>query len=253
MAKPQNFVIITQPRSGSYFFQSLLDSAEDVVCHGEIFKASRIEVRAWHKRQLSLDPSDITRRNKNPCAFVMELRHLNPHKIFGFKAFWPHLLPHDDIIKRIINNAEWKKVFLIRDPLETYASLLRARKTKVWTSIAPSSTHASECANNIKVEFDVRSFEEHIEVHKRFLDRRDALANKQPVSCYNINYADVMSPEKQSEVLDFLGSATKASSLTSTYKKQYAGTLRNAFENWGELQSYLANKDAQELISHHRE
>jgi len=38
------FVITTQPRSGSYHFKSLLDSAEDIVCQGEIFKESAVEV-----------------------------------------------------------------------------------------------------------------------------------------------------------------------------------------------------------------
>src|SRR5689334_23148932 len=119
---PAKFIVYAYPRTGSYHLTSLLDSCADVVCHGEIFKKETVELREWHKHHLSVNtPAE---RDRRPLAFIAELRALNPRMHFGFKLFQSHIrrVPRLDILTR---DDRWKIIVLQRDPLETYASILR--------------------------------------------------------------------------------------------------------------------------------
>jgi len=242
-----NFIIITQPRSGSYFFQSLLNSADDVVCHGEIFKKDNVELNGWHGKRLGIGPKDFALRDAYPYSFVMHLRNLNPYKNVGFKAFWPHLLTRKPLVERIVNNKKWKKIFLIRNPLETYASLLRAKQTKKWTQRNVEG-HAN-VNDRVKVFFDPASFEEHLNEYVVFLDRNKQILLSQPNSSFVLNYKNATTIHGQDSVLDFIGSSTSASKLKSDYYKQYSGTLEEAFENWGDLMAFLKFKGCEGLES----
>src|SRR5690554_3673920 len=124
------FIIFAYPRTGSYALTSLLDSADDIVCHGEIFKKGQIELRPWHRSRLS--DISVERRDQEPLEYIERLSKLNPKKIFGFKIFQEHLtrINQQDYL---LQSEDWKKIALIRDPIEVYASLLRAYETNIWT------------------------------------------------------------------------------------------------------------------------
>ena len=242
METKNKFVIITQPRSGSYYFNSLLDSAEDIVCHGEIFKKDRVEISAWHCKQLGFETNGVAQRDAMPFAFVNRLRGLNPKKIFGFKAFWPHLTPHKPLINKIILNPEWKKIFLVRNPLQTYASLQRARKTNKWVAINPPNGDKQHQERRVTVRFDPASFEKHLGEYRRLLDKNQEIITSQADSCFEIGYKAMLTQDKQGEILAFLGSAASPGQLASDYQKQYHGALIDAFENADELLAYLGQQ-----------
>src|SRR5262245_39883207 len=84
---PPKFVIVTLPRSGSYNLVSLLNSAPDIVCHGEIFKRDAVEVRPLHLEKMGFKTEDVAERDAKPGAFLQRLRGLNARKIVGFKMF----------------------------------------------------------------------------------------------------------------------------------------------------------------------
>ena len=53
-AQPPKFVIVTLPRSGSYNLVSLLNSAPDIICHGEVFKRDVVELRPLHLEKMGM-------------------------------------------------------------------------------------------------------------------------------------------------------------------------------------------------------
>lgn len=245
-----NFVIITQPRSGSYHFKSLLDSAEDIVCQGEIFKKGAIEIDCCLAETLGLKKGNMTERDKAPFAFVNQLRKLCANgKIFGFKAFWPHLEPHKPLMNKLIQDTEWKKIFLVRNPLQTYASLLRAKKTHIWVLKEGKSRKDSISEEPVTVHFDQASFEKHWANYQRVVNKNHNLMETQTSSCLEIGYSDVSNPERLDAVLGFLGSTANPTRLTSEYQKQYHGPLLDSFDNPDELLAYLAKQGLQEMAT----
>ncbi len=244
------FVIITQPRSGSYYFKSLLDSAEDIVCQGEIFKQGVIEIDGYSSAKLGLKKGDITVRDSKPFAFVEHLRSLcTADKIFGFKAFWQHLTPHKPLINKIILNPEWQKIFLVRNPLQTYASLLRAKKTQVWVQKLGKPGQALASQGLVTVHFDQPSFEKHWAEYQRVCNKNHKLMAAQAGSCFEIGYGEMTDPARLDAVLAFLGSTANARQLTSEYQKQYPGALLEGFDNPDELLDYLAKQGLLEMVT----
>jgi len=251
MIGKSNFIIITQPRSGSYFLQSLLDSADDIVCHGEIFKKERVEIGKWHSKRLRIEEQDIAKRDSDAYGFVMGLRNLNPRKIFGFKAFWPHIIPHKILIKNIVNNSEWKKIFLYRNPLETYASLLRAKETQQWVQKISARKEARGKAEFVRVKFEEASFIRHLREFNAFLNKNSRIISTQPECCFPVPYHEVLQQERQADILRFLGSSAPVGTLQSAYKKQFEGGLNEAFINKGDVLAFL-RKQGTEAMLHDR-
>ena len=56
---PANFLVVTLPRSGSYNLVSLLNSAPDIVCHGEVFKRDVVELAEGPLAKLGMNPMAI--------------------------------------------------------------------------------------------------------------------------------------------------------------------------------------------------
>ena len=121
-----DFVVFCEARTGSYNLVSRLDSCADVVCHEEIFKEDRIEVSDFHARRLK--NRKLEERNRRPAELIEELRRMNPFKSFGFKLMASHLSWAPGVMDYVLA-PDTRRIVLYREPLEVYASILRARKT----------------------------------------------------------------------------------------------------------------------------
>lgn len=213
---------------------SLLDSCNDIVCHGEIFKPGRIELRSWHKKHVDCQsPQD---RDAQPLAFVQRLRSLNPYKHFGFKVFPGHIerVPQ---LTSILHGPAWKIVLLYRDPIATYASLLRAQQTNIWT-FRPGRKSVDREALDIPVTYTEDSLREFSNSYNRFLNRSREIGEKNP-NTFVIRYEQINDATVLASLLSFLGSQHRGA-LSSDYRKQFDGSLPDGFTNWHTLQDRLA-------------
>jgi LPS sulfotransferase NodH len=255
-----NFVIVAQPRSGSYHLCSLLDSASDVICHGEVFKKERIEISPWHanrlgvgksllgpaKSSLGIGESSISKRDADPLDFLHKLRGLDPDKIFGFKAFPTHLTQRKELHSNVLMSPHWRKVFLLRNPLERYASILRAKATKVW-ALQSNGRKIKNTTLEMPVIFEKDSFEKHMETHDWFHRMRDSVEGTGPNICIDIFYDELNDRRKISELLSFICSSHSPENLTSRYRKQFNIPFAQGFANWVEFKAYLRESG----LSHH--
>lgn len=229
-----DFVVFCDARTGSYNLTSLLNSADDVICHGEVFKKGQIEVSDFHRRKLG--QRSIAARNHNAAAFIAELRRINPFKHFGYKMFASHLIWAPGAVEYLTAKST-KRVILYRPGLEVYASGLRARATGVWTN--RSDREVAGKALDTRVEFTPESLETFCFHYNRYVSMCRMLAAL-PDS-FVIHYEQTNDPEVLDAVLRFLGSKARASELTSSYRKQYKGTLADGFSNWDELRSTIGS------------
>lgn len=230
------FIILAYPRTGSYTLTSLLDSCHDVSCYGEVFKADRIELKKFRQKKHPVKTAE--ERDSDPLKFVALLARQTPRKIFGFKVFTPHLrrLP---ALERSIRDGDWKRIILYRDPVEIYASTLRAEQTSVWTHKANRKT--TEDVLNQPVTFEEESFENFLGNYRNYLDYASSLAAQG--NAFVLSYKQIGDPPVMARLLEFVGSTAAVEDLRSEYQKQFTRPLDQGFTNWSELVDHLAKVD----------
>lgn len=229
-----DFVVFCDARTGSYNLTSLLGSAGDIVCHGEIFKKEQIEVSDFHRRRLRT--RRIAERNHEAAAFIADLRRINPFRHFGYKMFASHLVWAPGAVEYLTARTT-KRVILYRPGLEVYASGQRARATGIWTNRSGGNVPAD--ALDTPVEFTPETFEPFCAHYNRYVSMCRMLAAL-PDS-FVIHYEQTNDPEVLDALLGFLGSKARAANLRSEYRKQYKGNLADGFLNWDELQATIGS------------
>lgn len=234
---PGKFVIFCYPRTGSYHLASLLNSCADVVCHGEVFKRDRVELGP--SQMQNLGSPTVADRNADPSAFLDKLRELDRDKIFGFKLFRDHTrkVPH---LRSLLGDPSWKKLILVRDPIEVHASLLRANRTKVWTVRA--GRQVDEDTLHAQVTFQPEQLRRFLKSYSQFLKMAGNVASRQ--KSFVITYDELNNPAVRRAMLRYIGSAYPPDALKSDYKKQFEKPSLEAYTNWAELQSFLAANPA---------
>jgi hypothetical protein len=216
---------------------SLLDSASDIACYGELFKAERVELP--RKLQAAVGVETVEQRNADPAGFLHRLAALTPDKIFGFKIFMPSHLRWAPTLATELDTAGWNTVILCREPVQTYASLLRAKATKVWTHRPNEKKNGPSAAIlNQKVSFSSDSITSFADNYNRFLIGARARARGE--RCFVLHYDQLGEPAVMGPLLSFVGSNANPASLTSSYARQFSRPLPEGFANWNELCAFLA-------------
>jgi hypothetical protein len=231
---PNTFLIYCLPRSGSQHLSHLLDSAPEIICPGEIFQPKRLKLEEIYRTRMSI--TDPLERDADPFAFTEQFRRLYPDLHFGFKLLRRHVeaLPE---LKKYLLSPEWRTIFLVRNPIETYASTLRAKKTKVWRQ--PQWQLKKPDFANIPIHFTPKTLMRFAENYNSFV----AFCEKVRVSkneVFIIDHAQLNDPEALKALLNFIGlNRSDISGLNSGLEKQYSGTISEAFDNWLDLEASL--------------
>lgn len=244
------FIILTQARSGSYHLASLLDSAADITCFGEIFKENALELPKALLAQLGLTNRDMAIRDADGMALLNRLRHPleASGQIFGFKDFLFNLR-RAQIFGKIAHSSAWRKIILLRNPVERYVSRVRASDTGIFV-VKQGDTHAPDTLHR-PIRFDPETFASFLNNHNRFLETAQKLHEKQgAASVFFAQYDRLGDPAHLQDILAFTGSKATADQLTSTQIKQFAQPLHQGVENWSDLTSYLTNNQLDHLLPH---
>jgi hypothetical protein len=167
-------------------------------------------------------------------AFIRELRGINPARHFGFKLFSGHLAWAPGAVDYVLA-PDTRRVILMRPALEIYASRLRVQKTGVWTD--PTRRDPGVAPAKEPVRFTEESFEAFAQAYNKHVAMCRVLAAL-PRS-FVIDYRQTGEPAPMDELIGFLGSKSSFAETTSEYRKQYEGSLRDAFANWDELTEAL--------------
>ncbi|HEX4511300.1 MAG TPA: hypothetical protein VH328_14515, partial [Burkholderiaceae bacterium] len=200
----------------------------------EAFKPNAVELADGPLGKLGMKGTDTEARDARPMAYLNRLRGLNARKIVGFKMFPEHANRVKALKEHVLRNPKWLKVFLRRNPVASYASLLRAHQTGVWTlrTTAPASRRNGLDA---RVTFTAESFDKHMQVATWFDTLCADLAGIADNRCLPLAYDAVADRSALPGLLSFIGSAAPAETLTSEYERQFEGTLAEGFANWDAL------------------
>ncbi|MGG7566182.1 hypothetical protein ACQ5SO_08480 [Rhodovulum sp. DZ06] len=224
------FFILTLPRSGSYHLVSLLDSAPDLSCHGEVYKRDRVELAPATRRRLGLGPAEVAPRDAMGMDLVKALQGRG--KPSGFKAFPQHLeaLPHR---RALLFGQGLRRVALTRDPLAAYLSALRARATGRWVRMAGEAAPPV-----IPIRYDPDEFEARLAARARFDRLLDEIEAAAPGTLHRIDYDRLSDPGALTGLLRFLGSRAEGAALRSDRARQHCHPPFAGVQNPGEMEDH---------------
>jgi len=241
----QPFVIVTTPRSGSYHMVSLLDSAIDIRCYGEVYKGNKVELPKDCLSALSLTKTSVQKRNDLGLGFMEQVFSLNDAPIQGFKAF-PDQLARSGL-DDVKMHPNWKYLFLKRNPLETYVSLKRAQRTGVFVLNKGDESHSE--VRHLSIEIDIPDLLARIERHEMLFKKWKKMIKQMPNgNGLVVDYRWFQFPRRLNQILNFLGSSASANDLTSHKSKQFIQPFWDGVDNSEDVLEALMERNRHDLV-----
>ena len=193
--EPRRGVVIAAERTGSTILTRLLDAAEGVVCHGELFHRSQIQ----RDNQYIKNPDQIARRDADRCGFVEEVMHAGAEAgadLVMFKMFSYH---DPALMEEIIAGGEYALVMLRRrNLLAQYASWRIASETGQWG--APKGDRP----RTVRVAFEPDGFERYARWTLQGYGHAEALIARHRRQVCEIDYPDILTEATRRKLEDFL-------------------------------------------------
>lgn len=242
-AHRSRFVILTLPRSGSYHLASLLGSAPDITCLGEIFKPNKIELPPPLAASTGFAEGDVGRRDADPRGYLGQIMRDSAQPIFGFKEF-PANLGRVRLRKAIIYAPAWQKIFLTRNPLRRYLSRHRTMVTGLFVRMsADQHDHDS-----LVVPFEPELFAMMLQESRNLDALVSQLREDQPGRVLAVDYRDLSAPDMLASVLEFLGSEADPATLSSRYFRQNIARFEDSFEDFDLVVRYMRENGLEEML-----
>jgi LPS sulfotransferase NodH len=239
--RPARFAIMCRARTGSYLLVDLLNQFSDIVCHGEVFKQTHMEMNNFALQRLSYT---VAERDAYPITFIGSIFSLTPNRITGFKVFESH-----NAVARqyILENSNIRKIILTRNPLDSYISLLRAKQTGEWVKKKIPSDSSRQQNPAVKLRFELNDFTQHVHwitaAEQRYAEAEVFTKQK----FFRIGYEEVAQIEPVRKVAEFLEGCDLTASLAPTMEKQISEPLENIVENYEEMKTHLRQNHAEHV------
>lgn len=227
----EKFVILCEPRTGSYLLTDLLGRQEAVKCHGEIFKTRRVELDPVILEKLQLQPTDIEKRNRDPLHFLDSVITLSDSPVVGFKLFTVH---HQAVLDSVVSDRSFKKIFLGRNPLQSYISLCIANKTNKWVNTGDLDT-----GDHVPIEFNEADFLERLLYQRTFYERLLVEASRDSANpFFFLDYCDLKKPAMMRNLGRFIGVDSWVDITEPRFRKQLNRPYHEVVKNWEDVESF---------------
>jgi hypothetical protein len=187
----KKFVILACPRTGTNHYIGMLNSADGMHCHSEVFHKTSVFLRFGQHPEL------MEERDRDPIGFLRNLYDTTEGTAVGFKIFIDH---NDAVVKHCVESDDIECIVLYRHNfLSAYSSNLIATENQQWVIMDGSKPKET------KVEFKRKDFEFH---HKRYQKYyRDIITrlNERSKKFMFIQYAETQSEPLVKQTFSFLG------------------------------------------------
>jgi LPS sulfotransferase NodH len=258
-----NFLIITQPRSGSAWFMSCLHSHPQIYCPRlttlfskrnllprKLIKSRYLQVDnpispyyQYRSRSFKRQIAHYLNRNKAICTFLSELFAENHDAgAVGYKVNYSQIKRHPVIIAWIKQN-NLKIIHLIRNNL-----LKRLVSHKVANT--RNLRHSTQPLDPIKIHIDPAILQDNFQrIQKRFNKYRKLFAEDHNGSFFEISYESMLDDHttEMQKVLKFLG-VDSSIPLNSDLVKVNPDSLEDIVENYSEVKQTLRNTEFENFL-----
>lgn len=233
-----NFVIISQPRTGSSDLVHRLKKYQEIECFGEIFLKNNtcLPNKKFNEMKFSIE-----NRQKDPILFLKEVKKNITKDFFGFKFF---LYQNTRIRKYLLDESKTKYIFLTRkNKLAQFVSTQTARITNKWYAVKESKLEINQ-----KPTFKPCEFEKYLENQEDFVEFQRLLEEKNNPSI-SIYYEELNEIATYQRLISFLNYDHKDKNkfFPSIFKKMSNGAVTDRFNNPEEVKKYLDSKNLSRL------
>lgn len=222
------FMVLCWARTGSYLLTDLLNQQPGVVCHEEIFKKGRVELRQQCLDAMGMGLNDTKRRDAAPVRFLEEMFSATAADVVGFKLFPGH---KPALLERLIRDPKVRIVLLTRNPVQVQVSLVNARDTGKWTQRRDKAQERDE-----PLTLDVGDLLNQYFAKKVLFERLQALATlDEDFPLHVIDYSELHDPDARQRLARFLGLTGWSDDAQPTYFKQLRKPYEELVDNWDEV------------------
>jgi len=218
------FLIVCQPRTGSNWLCTLLQSHPEILCHHEVFHADEIYYAVGHRDGRLAHLGTPEERDRDPLRFLERLWSED----FGRPAVGIKLLDGQapDVLARLLADSGVKKILLRRESrVRAYVSLLRARETGHW---------ARTPYDGVTVHVEAHELLEFARRYDAFYASLRAATRSQPA--LEVVYEELQhDPRELARVLQFLEVDAAGAALSARTARQSRDSLRQAIRNFDDL------------------
>jgi hypothetical protein len=227
------FCLLAMPRTGSSRLAALLDSHAHIVCHHELFHATR----PWWSRQCPVPTTldrDLERRRDDPLgwleeAFAATAAAAPEARAIGFKL---QITDRPRVLEHVLLESDMQLVLLYRaNRVAQYASDLSARRTGRYASSDPPFAAAAP------LPFELEDFLAFVE--------RQALASRlvrdlvdDDARLFVIEYSEVGTAAANAALLAFLGQ--EEAPLAAPDERMGSAVIRERFADPDAVAASLA-------------
>jgi len=222
------FLIVCQPRTGSNWLCSLLQSHPQILCHHEVFHPDEIYYAVGHRDGRLAHLGSARDRDADPQGFLERLwREDFGRPVVGIKLLDAQA---PELLARLLSDAGVKKVLLRRQSrIRAYVSLLRARASGFW---------ARTSYDGLAVHVEPGELLEFAQRYDAYYARLRAATRSQPA--LEVVYEDLQrDPCVLARLLDFLGVDSAGVQLGAHLPRQSSDSLQEAISNFGDLAQAL--------------
>lgn len=228
------FVVVTQPRSGSYLLVDLLNQVPGIKCHPELFKPGRLELDPGIRTYVNWT---VDGRDKRPIQYMKAVLAIGDDRVAGFKLFPGH---SSRLLSHIDSNREIHKVILLRHPLSRFVSLLRAEATGKWVQRKGDNSSGK---GEIQCNFESSRFESFLDSHSRFSDKYLLAVLSDAESYTIVDYDEVASMTAVERICIAFGIADVANAeIIPGLQKQTKEPLPMLISNYREMKVYIQDR-----------
>lgn len=248
----KNFIIITEPRSGSHFLQELLNNHGNIDCSTEIFNP-QFKYEEFQKQILKGDFSQLEAHS----GYRILGNRNSAYK--GFIAHKYQLDPHLNLFK----NIDFKIIFLHRkNLLKLSLSLKLAHMTNVWkmTSADVSSGIISRYIGDMSdIKMDIKSYippvisfteKELLNYFNNYRTQRSIIKEyfRDTHESITIFYENLCTgPRAMEPIFNFLGTEYREV-YAKEIIKQETRSLRKAISNYDSLKAVFMGTEWEEFF-----
>jgi LPS sulfotransferase NodH len=236
---PQQFCLVSMPRSGSNLLHTLLNSHPTIVCHGELFNNQAIysALDRWQELSRARQLWSLAYRTTVPIRFLEKhlataSRRWHKATAIGFKLFPYH---SRRVLRHVGESKNYRVVYLTRNnPILQYASDRRARQTNTWLSVEKNTARGVLD----RVTFSAEDFQRYVS-RLRYYDRdvRTTLGN---TSILEVAYETL--ERSLTPIQEFLG-VHPAATLRTGIQKQHSDDWQDRFTNPDDVMKALSKSE----------
>lgn len=231
MTSIRHFLIIGQPRSGTTYVQTLVNSSRRMICRGELFDPWQIDDNGRKNRDLAA----VRARDADPAGFLTDRlaagNWADPPDWSGAKVLFQH---HFALFRDVIPaNPSWHVVHVRRaNKLAQFASQLQVNASGEWTRVRGKGD-----APRIKCSPQWAMSETNRLANEDFL--LSAWIDSLPNPVLRLEYDRINHRQTPQALIRFFG-LSRFTRLHSPLVKQGQNRISERFENRQEIEEHFA-------------